>query len=148
MCTTESHEFGPMFGVQRSNGASGGRLTLTDWRALSFQPLRLTFKRGKDMAMSKAPIAEEEFKATLTSKGQITLPARVRKFWDLKPGDQVSLGRLRREGGDIRPIHRRSLFERLDELKLPSIGRPLTQADIDEAVAEAMIEKDRRSRGT
>jgi AbrB family looped-hinge helix DNA binding protein len=98
--------------------------------------------------MSKAPIADKEFKATITSKGQITLPASVRKFWDLKPGDQVSFGRLQREGGAIRPLRRRSLFERLDELKLPSLGRPLTQTDIDDAVAKAMIEKERRSRGT
>lgn len=98
--------------------------------------------------MSKASGVDKEFKATITSKGQITLPASMRKFWDLKPGDQVSFGRLQRDGGSIRPIRRRSVFERLDELKLPSLGRPLTQADIDEAVAQAMIEKERRSRGT
>jgi AbrB family looped-hinge helix DNA binding protein len=102
----------------------------------------------KETAMSKASMADKEFKATITSKGQITLPASVRKFWDLKPGDQVSLGRLRQDAGTIRPIRRRSIFERLDELKLPSLGRALTQDDIDDAVAKAMIEKERRSRGT
>lgn len=98
--------------------------------------------------MSNPSDADKEFKATITSKGQITLPARVRKFWDLKPGDQVSFGRLRHDGGAVRPIRRRSLFERLDELTLPPLGRPLTQADIDEAIAKAMEEKERRSRGT
>ena len=28
--------------------------------------------------------------ATLTSKGQITLPAQHRKAWGLKPGDQIA----------------------------------------------------------
>jgi hypothetical protein len=35
--------------------------------------------------------------------------------------------------------HRRpSIFDRLHELKLPSIGRPVTRAGIDAAVAEEM----------
>ena len=38
----------------------------------------------------------EKFEATLTSKGQITVPADVRKFWNLKPGDQIRFGRLGR----------------------------------------------------
>ena len=46
----------------------------------------------------------------------------------------------------IEPHRKRSVFERLDELRLPSLGRPLTQQDIDDSVTEAMIEKDRRSR--
>ena len=32
--------------------------------------------------------------ATLTSKGQITLPAQHRKAWGLKPGDQMPSIRL------------------------------------------------------
>jgi hypothetical protein len=48
----------------------------------------------------------------------------------------------------IEPRRNRRIFERLDELKLPLLGRPLTQDDIESAIAEAMIEKDRLSRGT
>jgi AbrB family looped-hinge helix DNA binding protein len=91
--------------------------------------------------MGKESSAEKEFRATITSKGQITVPADVRKLWNLKPGDQIGFGRLEPSEGKIRPIRRRSIFERMDELKLPSPGRPLTQADIDESVAEAMREK-------
>jgi AbrB family looped-hinge helix DNA binding protein len=86
--------------------------------------------------------------ATLTSKGQITLPAQHRKAWGLKPGDQIAFDPPGGTSVRIEPRRKRSIFERLDELKLPSLGRPLTQKDIDDSVAEAMIEKDRRSRGT
>lgn len=42
--------------------------------------------------------------------------------------------------------NRRSIFDRLDELTLPSLGRPLTQADIDAAVGKTMAEQERRIR--
>jgi AbrB family looped-hinge helix DNA binding protein len=96
--------------------------------------------------MGKDSVANKEFKATVTSKGQITLPAGLRKFWDLKPGDQVSLGHLGEKEGRIRPLRRRSIFELLDELPPLSLGRPLTQADIEDSIAEAMAEKEMRSR--
>ena len=86
--------------------------------------------------------------ATITSKGQITLPAQHRKAWGLKPGDQIAFDPPRKNSVRIEPRRRRSIFERLDELKLPPLGRPLMQEDIEKAVTEAMIEKDRRSRGT
>jgi AbrB family looped-hinge helix DNA binding protein len=79
--------------------------------------------------------------ATLTSKGQITLPAQHRKAWGLKPGDQIAFDPPGGKSVRIEPRRKRSIFERLDELKLPSLGRPLTQKDIDNSVAEAMIEK-------
>ena len=46
----------------------------------------------------------------------------------------------------IVPVRRRSIFERLSELKLPSIGRPVTRADIDAAIGEAMDEQEQRVR--
>jgi AbrB family looped-hinge helix DNA binding protein len=79
--------------------------------------------------------------ATLTSKGQITLPAQHRKAWGLKPGDQIAFDPPGGKSVRIEPRRKRSIFERLDELKLPPLGRPLTQKDIDDSVAEAMIEK-------
>ena len=86
--------------------------------------------------------------ATITSKGQITLPAQHRKAWGLKPGDQIAFDPPEGESVRIEPRKKRSVFERIDELKLPSLGRPLTQEDIDNAIAEAMVEKESRSRGT
>jgi len=86
--------------------------------------------------------------ATITSKGQITLPAQHRKAWGLKPGDQIAFDPPDGESARIEPRRKRSIFERIDELKLPPLGRPLTQEDIENAITEAMIEKERRSRGT
>ena len=88
----------------------------------------------------------ERFLATLTSKGQITVPAEMRKAWDLKPGDQLAFGPLGKSSTKVEPLRKRSIFERLDELKLPDIGRSFTQQDIDDSVAEAMREKFGRSR--
>ena len=86
--------------------------------------------------------------ATITSKGQITLPAQHRKAWGLKPGDQIAFDPPEGNSVRIEPRKKRSVFERIDELKLPSLGRPLTQEDIDNAIAEAMVQKESRSRGT
>jgi AbrB family looped-hinge helix DNA binding protein len=86
--------------------------------------------------------------ATLTSKGQITVPAQHRKAWGLEPGDQIAFDPPGGKSVCIEPRRKRSIFERLDELKLPPLGRPLTQEDIESAITETMIEKDRRSRGT
>ena len=79
--------------------------------------------------------------ATLTSKGQITLPAQHRKAWGLKPGDQIAFDPPHGDSVRIEPRRRRSIFERLDELKLPPLGRPLTRKDIEDSIAEAMVEK-------
>ena len=90
----------------------------------------------------------DEILATLTSKGQITIPAQHRKAWGLKPGDQIAFDPPTGKSVCIEPRRKRSIFDRLDELKLPPLGRPLIQEDIESAITEAMIEKDRRSRGT
>jgi antitoxin PrlF len=87
-----------------------------------------------------------EADATITSKGQITVPAGVREKLGVKAGDRLHF-RFSKSGKlTVTPIHRRSIFDRLDELKLPSIGRPVTREDIDAAVGEAMEEQERRIR--
>jgi AbrB family looped-hinge helix DNA binding protein len=84
--------------------------------------------------------------ATITSKGQITLPAELRKAWDLKPGDQIAFDPPGATSSVIEPRRRRSIFDRLEEFKLPSLGRPLTQQDIEDSITEAMNEQEERSR--
>ncbi len=78
--------------------------------------------------------------ATITSKGQITLPAQHRKAWGLKPGDQIAFDPPVGKSVRIEPRRKRSIFERIDELKLPPLGRPLTQKDIEDSIAGAMVE--------
>jgi antitoxin PrlF len=85
--------------------------------------------------------------ATVTSKGQVTVPVEIRERLGVKAGDRLRFhlsdtGRL-----TVTAIHRRSIFDRLDELKLPSLGRPVSEADIDSAVDEAMMEQEERVRG-
>jgi AbrB family looped-hinge helix DNA binding protein len=82
--------------------------------------------------------------ATLTSKGQVTVPAGIRDRLGVKPGDQLRFhladsGRL-----TVTPIRRRSIFERLDELELPALGHPLGKTEIAQAIGDAVTERYRR----
>ena len=85
--------------------------------------------------------------ATLTSKGQITVPAEVRRQWNLKPGDQIAFEVTAPDQGTIKPRHRRSIFDRLEELKFPTLGKSLTQTEIDESIAADIAEKFGKSGG-
>ena len=84
--------------------------------------------------------------ATLTSKGQITLPAELRRRWGLKAGDRIDFTLE----GDQRVVLtrkiRRSILKSRGELAPLSLGRALTQKDIDSAVAQAMAVQELRVR--
>ena len=84
--------------------------------------------------------------ATLTSKGQITVPARIRERLGVRPGDRLRFHLADSGNLTVTPIRRRSVFERLDELKLPPLGRAVSEADIQKAVDEAMSEQENRVR--
>ena len=84
--------------------------------------------------------------ATLTSKGQITLPAELRHRWGLKAGDRIDFTLEDDERVVMTRKVRRSILKSRGELKPLSLGRPLTQADIDNAVAEAMAAQELRIR--
>lgn len=76
-----------------------------------------------------------------------TLPTDLRELWNLKPGDQIGFARLDASEGRIRPIRRRSIFESMKDLPPLSLGRPLMQSDIEDAITEAVTEREARSRG-
>lgn len=82
--------------------------------------------------------------ATLTSKGQITLPAELRKQWNLRPGDRIAFEKVSSDKRTISPERRRSIFEAMKDWKLPVIDKPLTQEDIDEAIGTEVEERHRR----
>lgn len=81
--------------------------------------------------------------ATVTSKGQLTLPAELRREWNIKPGDKVEFfkdheGRLCLRRFNAGPL------EFLDVIP-PRRSRPDITSD-DQAIAEAVGERDERSR--
>ncbi len=87
-----------------------------------------------------------EAEATITSKGQITVPAEIREKLGIKAGDRLHF-RLTDSGKlTVTLIRRRSIFDHLDELKLPSIGRPVTREDIDAAIEQEVNARHGRSK--
>lgn len=84
--------------------------------------------------------------ATITSKGQLTLPKSVRERHNLKPGDVVE---FREENGKLwmepRPLRALDLIGLLGK---PPSGEVFTDQELDRAIndaaAEAACEEDRR----
>ncbi len=84
--------------------------------------------------------------AKVTSKGQITIPAAVRDFFELKPGDLVDFyvdkgSRSARIRARNRPVS--ELFGALNAYIHPDV-LPLTQKYIDDAIAGHLAEEDER----
>ena len=82
--------------------------------------------------------------ATITSKGQMTIPKAIRELLDLKPGDKVDLvpdahGRVIIRGRRI------TRFEDLFGI-LPSNGITFPTGDFDDVIADAVGEADERTR--
>jgi antitoxin PrlF len=84
--------------------------------------------------------------ATVTSKGQVTVPAGIRERLGVKPGDQLRFHLTDSGKLTVSAVRRRSIFDRLDELKLPSLGRGITKNDIRDAVTAAMTAQENRVR--
>jgi AbrB family looped-hinge helix DNA binding protein len=82
--------------------------------------------------------------ATLTSKGQMTLPKAVRDDLKLKPGDRIDVVK---ENGQyvLRPRNKRAvdLYGILGE---PPAGKGMTVEEMDEALGQALTEDDERIR--
>jgi antitoxin PrlF len=71
--------------------------------------------------------------ATLTSKGQITLPKDIREHLKVSAGDEISF--ILGDGGDVRvrPMNK-SLWELKGMLKKPG-QKPITLAQMKDAIA-------------
>lgn len=93
--------------------------------------------------------AERDFgEATVTSKGQITVPNALRQALGVEPGDrlrfvQAADGSIRLEARKRRRIVD---FARANAFSAGAAGVDLDKA-IDEAITLAMEARDRRSRG-
>lgn len=62
-----------------------------------------------------------EAEATITSKGQITIPSSVRKEYGLRAGDKIRFKSLK-TGIKITPAKRPSAFEKYRGIGTPGIG--------------------------
>lgn len=84
-----------------------------------------------------------QFEATITSKGQITLPARLRDRLNLKDGDKVEFYLDHKGRVMMRPRNRTAKgFLTALEPRKPD---PTIASD-DEAIAQCIEERDNRSR--
>jgi bifunctional DNA-binding transcriptional regulator/antitoxin component of YhaV-PrlF toxin-antitoxin module len=90
----------------------------------------------------------EKLLAKITQDGHVALPAEFLEVWNLRPGDMIAFDPPGAERASIEPRRRRSILETLEDLKLPQLGRPFSQADIENAITEAVTAKELRSRGT
>jgi antitoxin PrlF len=75
--------------------------------------------------------------ATITSKGQITLPKALRERFRLEPGDRVEF--LVDDDGQVRMVPRTTSVTRLKGM-LPKPERPVSLDQMDAAVAQAVTE--------
>lgn len=78
------------------------------------------------------------YKAKLTSKGQITLPAAVRDALGVKPGDRVVF--LPGDNGDFRVRRVKSIMDLAGSV--PYSGPPITDDEMNRAIGEYVVEMD------
>jgi antitoxin PrlF len=81
--------------------------------------------------------------ATVTSKGQMTLPKDVRDDLNIKPGDKVEF--VKENGQYVLKPRNKSASELFGILKRQG-ERSLTVEEMDEAIAKALAEDDERIR--
>jgi AbrB family looped-hinge helix DNA binding protein len=83
------------------------------------------------------------FEVTVTSKGQITIPAELRAKLNLKEGDKLEFYMDRSGRVWVRP---RNASPSVVYENAPRSGRRPANMTDDEAIIAAVLEKDRRSR--
>jgi len=86
------------------------------------------------------------YQARMSSNGQLTIPSAIREHFDLKAEDIVDFY-VDDSDRSLRMLARnKSIFDRLEELKLPPPpdNRPVTVAEMDEAIGEYLAEKHER----
>ena len=84
--------------------------------------------------------------ATVTSKGQVTVPADIRERLGLKAGDRLDFHLADSGKLTVVATKRRSILESRDDLPRLTLGRPLRQRDIDDAVGDEMVAQEMRIR--
>jgi AbrB family looped-hinge helix DNA binding protein len=80
--------------------------------------------------------------STLTSKGQATIPKEMRDRFGLKPGDRLKF--FAHPDGHIAVLPARPITELRGIAR--NRGPALTVEEMDDAITEALIERDEQSR--
>ena len=82
--------------------------------------------------------------ATITSKGQVTIPSSVRKRLGVKPGDKLTFS-IEPDGTvSLRARKHVSILDIARQHPLPRSETPFANEDIDKAVIAAMTEQEIR----
>jgi antitoxin PrlF len=76
-------------------------------------------------------------RATVTSKGQITIPKEIRDQMRLKPGDRVDFIKDRTGRILLKPIN--TDFRSLKGIIKSPFNRPITLEEMDEAIARGAL---------
>ena len=76
--------------------------------------------------------------AIIAANGQLTLPDSIREHLGVKEGDRLDFDLADSGKLTVVAVKRRSILESRQDLEPLTLGRPLTQNDIDDAVAEEM----------
>lgn len=84
---------------------------------------------------------------TVTSKGQVTLPAEFRDRLGIVAGTKLALSVD--ESGEARLSKSRSIEDLAGSMAQigAAIGRPFVQADIESAIGAAVAEREARAKG-
>ena len=98
--------------------------------------------------MSLKQVEHDFGEATITSKGQITVPNDLRKALDIAAGDRLRFIRAPDGSIGLEARKRRRIVDiaRANAFRVGEAGLDLDKT-IDEAITIAMEERDRRSRG-
>ena len=99
-------------------------------------------KEGKETRYFAEPPAAQSFQATMTSKGQVTIPQEIRDRLRLRRGQQLQFRVEDRNRVVITPV-----FARLSELVgiLPRPKRTVTIEEMDEAIRKAAVNRSLRA---
>jgi AbrB family looped-hinge helix DNA binding protein len=99
-----------------------------------------TVRLGQEVRMTR------HFQLTVTSKGQVTLPAEYRRAVGIEAGTTLAL--TLEDDGEARLRKKRPLRELIGAYQHWGDSRhPITKADIRQAAMDAMGEKEKRSTG-
>ena len=81
------------------------------------------------------------YEAKISSKGQVTLPVEVRRFYNLQEGDRVDFY-IEPGTRTVRLMARNAALADLHGLVTP--GEPISQQEIDDAIGDHLVADDDR----